>query len=72
MLTNWWGRQNAMPLKYDQKPSDMAFSVVFFLQNCPREVADDIIFGVAEEKVGMNVHAKLGYSTFLKIQWLNY
>ena len=26
--TNWWGRQNAAPLKFDPKPSEAAFSAV--------------------------------------------
>ena len=29
MPTNWWGRQNAAPLKFDPKPSEAAFSAVF-------------------------------------------
>ena len=27
--TNWLGRQNAAPLKFDPKPSETAFSAVF-------------------------------------------
>ena len=26
--TNWWGRQNAAPLKFDPKSSEVAFSAV--------------------------------------------
>ena len=29
MPTNWWGRQNAAPLKFDPKPSEVAFSASF-------------------------------------------
>ena len=29
MLTNWWDRQNAAPLKFDPLPSEAAFSTVF-------------------------------------------
>ena len=28
--TNWWGRHNAAPLKFDSKQSEAAFSTVFF------------------------------------------
>ena len=28
--TNWWGRQNATPLKFNTKTSVAAFSAVFF------------------------------------------
>ena len=27
--TNWWGRKNAAPLKFDPKPKEAAFSAVF-------------------------------------------
>ena len=26
--TNWWGRKNASPLKFDPEPSEAAFSTV--------------------------------------------
>ena len=28
MATNWWGRQNATPIKFDPKPSQAVFSAV--------------------------------------------
>ena len=30
--TNWWGRQNAAPLKFDPKPSEAAFWTDRFLE----------------------------------------
>ena len=62
--TNWWGRQNAAPLKFDKKLLEIAFSPVFFsnFDHCRPQVAEDIIFGVAVEKVGMDVHVKFGDS----------
>ena len=30
--TNWWGRQNAAPLKFDPKPSEAAFWMDRFLE----------------------------------------
>ena len=46
--TNWWGMQNAAPLKFDPKPSDATFSAVFSnFKKCRPEVANDVISGVA-------------------------
>ena len=45
--TNWWGRQNAAPLKFDPEPSEAGYSA--FLGNsdkCQREAACDVISGV--------------------------
>ena len=36
--TNWWGRQNAAPQKFDRKPSEAAFWTVFL--NVHKCVAD--------------------------------
>ena len=47
--TNWWGRQNTMPQKLDQKP--------FFRtsRSAIPEVADNVISGTAEEWFGVDV-----------------
>ena len=47
--TNWWGRQNAVPLKFDSKQSEAAFSTVFFLDNSRPEVVGHVISSVAAE-----------------------
>ena len=45
--TNWWGRENAAPLKFDPKPSEAAFSAVFpNFDYCQPEVGDEVIYGV--------------------------
>ena len=46
-LTNWWGKQNAAPLKFDPKLSEVAFSVFPNFDKCRPEIADDVIFGEA-------------------------
>ena len=57
--TSWWGRQNAVPLKFDTKLLEAAFSIVFSnFEKCQPEVADDAISGVAVDKDGMDVRAK--------------
>ena len=33
MPTNWWGKQNAVPLKFDPKPPESAFFPVFCFYN---------------------------------------
>ena len=35
--TNWWGRQNAAPLKFDSNQSEAAFSTVFFEITCDQK-----------------------------------
>ena len=64
--TNWCGRQNAVPLKFDRKPKEVAlFSAVFSnFEKCRPEVADDVISGVATEQVGVDLHVKFGDSIF--------
>ena len=52
--SNWWGRQNAAPLKFDPKLSKAVFLAVFSnFDKCRPEVADEVIsiFCVAAEKV---------------------
>ena len=49
-LTNWRGRQNAVPLKFDPKSSDAEFfDHVFELVKHRLEVAGEVISGVAED-----------------------
>ena len=44
MPNNWWGMQNAAPIKYDQKLSEAAFSAVFLtFDKCRFEVAGDVM-----------------------------
>ena len=49
--TYWWGtgeRLKAVKLKFDQKPQEAAFSAVSSnFEKCRREVADDVISGLA-------------------------
>ena len=45
MPTNWWGRQNAVPLRFDPKPLEAVFSAVFELNKCRAEAAGDVISG---------------------------
>ena len=46
--TNWWGRKNAAPLKFDPKSSEAEFSVFFSnFDKYQPEVAGDVISGVA-------------------------
>ena len=55
--TNWWGRQNAVPLKFDPKLSEAAFSAFFpNFDKCRSEVAGDVMSGAAVHYVGMDVH----------------
>ena len=50
--------------KFNPKPSDVAFFDRFSnFDTCRPEVADDIISGVAEDLVGIDVRVKLGDST---------
>ena len=59
----WWGRQNAAPLKFDPKPSEATFSVVFLNFDKYRpEVADDVISGVTLDYVSVDVLARVGDS----------
>ena len=61
--TNWWGRQNSAPLKFDPKPSEAAFWTVFSnFDKCQLEVAGNVISGVAVELIGMDVRATFGES----------
>ena len=46
--TNWWGRQNATPLKFNPKPHEASFSAISSnFEKCRPEVADDVISSVA-------------------------
>ena len=58
--TNWWGRQNAAPLEFDSKQSEVAFSTVFFRDNLQPEVAHHVIFGVVTEETGVDGLVKFG------------
>ena len=40
--------------KFDPKPSDAAFSTVFFRDSFQRETGSDVISGVAMEHVGVD------------------
>ena len=54
----------AVPLKFDPKPSVAAFSAVFSnFDQCRLEVAGDVVSGVAEDWVGLDVRVKIGDST---------
>ena len=45
---NGWARQNAAPLKFDPKPSEVAFSEVFpNFDKCRAEILGDVISGMA-------------------------
>ena len=57
--TNWWGRHNAATLKFHSKQQEAAFSTVF-RDNFRPEVVGDVISGVTEEQVDMNVVVKFG------------
>ena len=55
-----WARQNAAPLKFDQKSSEAAFSVVFSnFGKCWPEVARDVT-GAVVDRVGLEVRVKFG------------
>ena len=58
------GGKNPAPLKFDTKLSEATFSDVFFsnFEKCQQEAADDVIFGLDVEHVGVDVRAKLGDS----------
>ena len=59
--TNWWGRQNAAPLKFDRRQA--AFSAVFSnFEKCRPDAADDPMSGLAAEYVGLDVLVKFGDS----------
>ena len=50
------GFSAASPLKFDQKPSEVALSAVFSnLEKCRSKVADDVISDVAVNYVGLDV-----------------
>ena len=54
------GRQNAAPLEFYTKPSEAAFSTVFFIfVNCQPEVVSDVISGMVDQDVGLDVFANL-------------
>ena len=60
-----WARQHAAPQKFDEKPQQVAFSVVFspkFDKRRP-EVAGDVISGVAVDQVAIDFHVKCSDST---------
>ena len=62
--TNWFGRKNAPPLKFDPKPQEEAFSAVYSnFSKCQPKVAGEVISGKAVEYVGIDVHEKFGDST---------
>ena len=55
------GRQNAAALEFDPKPSEAAFSTVF---RCSfrAEVVSDVISGMVDQNVGMDICANFGDS----------
>ena len=56
------GRQNAAALEFDPKPSEAAFSTVFFRCSFRPEVVSDVISGTVDQDVGMDVRANFGNS----------
>ena len=61
--TNWWGRQNAAPLKFDPKPSEATFSgVIWNCDKCQPKLADNVISSVPVDSVGMDDRVKFGDS----------
>ena len=58
MLTIWWGKQDAAPLNFDRKPSEVAFIDRFSnFVKCRLEISDDVISGVLVNLVGTHVYA---------------
>ena len=58
-------RQNAVPQKFDPKPSEVALLAVFpNFDKCRPEVAGDVVSGVAVDWVGLDVCVRFGHSRF--------
>ena len=57
------GRQHAAPLEFNPKPSEAAFSLVFFRCSFRPEVVSDVMSGANVGHVGMDEPVKFGASS---------
>ena len=63
MLNNWWGRQNAAPLKFDSKTSEAAFFGRFSkFDKCQSAIAGEVKSSVVIDWVGRGVRVTCGRS----------